>query len=87
VCTCLRFGAQHGAQRATCCPAAARAPQIGFRLIREQTVEAPFLANSRSMMQASTYRCAFWTLLKPQQGVGGARPEAGQQEQQREAAH
>lgn len=43
----------------------AAALQIGFRLIRDELVEAPFLANERSMMQASTYNCAFCTFRKP----------------------
>ncbi|KAL4444929.1 hypothetical protein ABPG77_003979 [Micractinium sp. CCAP 211/92] len=43
----------------------AAALQIGFRLVRDELVEASFLANPRSMQQASNYRCAFWTMQKP----------------------
>ncbi|EFN57363.1 hypothetical protein CHLNCDRAFT_142741 [Chlorella variabilis] len=58
----------------------AAALALGFRLVREEMVEAGFLANPRSMMQASTYRCAFWTLQKPGADAGPATAAGGQQE-------
>ncbi|KAI7842414.1 hypothetical protein COHA_004053 [Chlorella ohadii] len=42
----------------------AAAAQVGFKLVRDEMVPAAFLCNERSMMQSSTYNCAFWTMQK-----------------------
>lgn len=68
----------------------AAALQIGFRLVRDEMVPAGFLANQRSLMQASTYQCAFWTMQKSADAclASSQRPmaaPAAQQPQQQEA--
>ncbi|KAI3438426.1 hypothetical protein D9Q98_000857 [Chlorella vulgaris] len=65
----------------------AAALQLGFRLVRDELVDAAFLANQRSMMQGSTYRCSFFTLQKPEAGRAAQPPvQRRQQQQQQQAA-
>ncbi|PRW58988.1 UPF0586 C9orf41 [Chlorella sorokiniana] len=57
----------------------AAAARVGFKLLRDEMVTAAFLRNERSMMQSSTYNCAFWTMQKVDRAAAAAAsaPAAG----------
>lgn len=39
------------------------AQAVGFRILRQEMVDAAYMADSRSMLKSS-YRCTFWTMVK-----------------------
>ena len=60
------------------------ATQAAWEAVRAHTClvgpRLPACLPASSMMQASTYRCAFWTLQKPGADAGPATAAGGQQE-------
>lgn len=56
--------------------------QLGFDILRNEMVEAGFMNNKESMI-STRYNCAFWTMVKREQGPEERRPEGPQAEERR----